>query len=319
MMSSPRPFSCLLPVLLLVLSSCAKIGPPPPTPLTAAEEQFSKICREEMKYDVHVTRAGQTVWVYIPLTNNIFDIKASAKNQAPKAAPLKSWSIQFLESKFQDKTFAVSFDIEFTKKYDKDNGIQNKYSEEYSKKQREVLTALTRAYFDVGRLPGDIIFKDKDKQKTHDNLVNTYLPPNRPPDFFVMVFADIKRGIAAKTVTYFPDMKMALANPPAIPSEEFTKRYIAEIYGDPDLIGDKAGSHLKIEDIQLPDFLAKQIENRVKIKFTQSAFPPKDDAQTEIWTIVAETLRLYHFSDFQNIKLIDLKNEKESLYDKSQL
>ncbi len=303
----------------LLLTGCMKSAPLSPTTLSAAEEQFLKICHEELKYEVHVLRAGQSVWVYVPLEENIFDIKSSPKDESPKAAPAKSWSIQFLESKFQDQTFSVSYDIDLTKKYDTSRGIQNKYSDVYSQRQREVLTALTRAYFDVGHLPGVIIFNNPEQQKKQTNLVNAYVPPENPPNFFVMVFADIKRGVVTKTITYFPDMKMAMSNPPAIPSEEFGKRYVSEIYGNPDIIGDKTGAHLNIEDIRMTDFLAKQIDNRISTKFVRSAFPPTEDVQTEIWNIVAETLKLYQFTDFKNIKLIDLKSEKESLYNKNQL
>lgn len=318
-------------VSCLFLFSCSK--PPAPVKeiktLSAAQQYFLHICKEELKTDVVLIPQGKTLWVYVPLEINFFDIKATPKNQAPPALPSKNWSIQFLKSSFEDKSFLVKFDFAVTKKYDQKNPTyQNKYSDKYSEIQRGVLTALTRAYFDVGKtnLKAPLSVGNQSTAKPNEKLIEkmisnpvTSTADETPPEFFVMLIADIQRGIAIKSISYFDDMKMALSNPPALTNEEYLQRFVYDIYGDEDLIGDKTGKRLKTEEIQFGDFLAKQIENRIKFQFTQSGFPPTGEVQDEIWGIIAETCRLYNFKDFEKIKLINLQTEKESTYNKSQL
>ncbi len=318
-MKKTFPLLPLFLFIIILLVGCEKPRPPITT-LTAAQEYFLKICREELKYDVTVIPQGRTMWVYVPLRDGIVDFRAAPKNQAPKASMMESWSLSFLEAVFDHptKTFLVSYDLEKTRKYDQKMTYQNKYADEYSKKQRDILTALTRAYFDVGQVSASLAVENDVVQKMKNNP-HSPVSKDPPPEFFVMVFADTKNGVAIKAINYFEDMKMALSNPPAITNEEYGKRYVFEMFGDEKMVGDKTGTNLKIEEVTLPDFLAKQIENRIKYQFMQSGFPPTGETRDEIWNIIAETCRLYQFKDFEKIKLIDLKTQQESIYDKSQL
>ncbi len=308
-------------LLLLACITCGCFKTPvlETTSLSSAHQKFLKICSDEYKYTVKVIPVGETVWIYVPSEDSIFDIKATPKKHLPPAAPKESWSIQFLESAYKDKTLSVHYDMNLTKKYDINPGYQNKWSEEQNKKQQNIMSAISRTYFDVGNVPGDITFEGSIKDQTHHDLVKAYVKTDKPPEFVVIIYADIKRGIAIKTISYFNDMKQALSSLQTLPYEEYVKRYVSEIYGDEDLIGDKTGSRLKTEEIHLGDFLAKQIENRIKFQFTQSGFPPTGEVQDEIWNIIAQTCRLYNFKDFEKIKLTDLQTEKESTFDKSQL
>jgi hypothetical protein len=324
-------FLCLLAASL---TGCAKppaSAPKTPVTLTQAQEQFLKICKDELKYNVFVVPDGRSMWVYVPLKDGIVEFKPTSKNQAPKAPTDESWSITFLKTVFdhETKTFSVSYDIAMTKKYDQDVSYQNKFSEEYSTKQREVLTALTRAYFDVGSRTMKTSLTVGNDQVTVtpgneavDHVKNNPMTPIKdelPPEFFVMIFADTKHGIGIKAINYFQDMKMALSNPPSISNEEYIKRYVYELFGEEEMIGDTTGARMKTEEIVLGDFLAKQIENRIKYQFVQSGFPPSGEVRDEIWAIVAETFRLYEFKGVEKIKLIDLKSGQEASYDKSQL
>ena len=321
----------LLPLIAVLLIGCGKpaaVKPRAPVTLTQAQEQFLKICKEELKYNVYVIPDGRTMWVYVPLNEGIIDFKPADPSQAPKAPASENWSIAFLKAVFDHdtKVFSVNYDIGMLKRYDQDVSYQNKYSDEYSSKQREVLTALTRAYFDVGqRLVNASMTVGNDGVDVGKTNPMTPVKDEQPPEFFVMVFADTKRGVGIKAINYFPDMKMALSNPPAISNEEYIKRYVYELFGDETMVGDRTGASLKTEELVLGDFLAEQIENRIKYQFTQSSFPPTLEGgpngivRDEVWSIVAETFRLYEFKGFEKIKLIDLKTQQESTYDKSQL
>ncbi|MCB9756957.1 MAG: hypothetical protein H6753_00865 [Candidatus Omnitrophica bacterium] len=321
-------FLCLLSGLICTPLACAPQNVPQKVSLTSAQEKFLKLCHEELKYEVSVFPKGKTLWVYVPLSDNISILKAAPKNQTPPADTIESWSINFLKSTFENKTFVISYDITPTKKYDQPLTYKNSYSDEYSKKQREVLTALTRAYFDVGQKNIDSSLTVGNQADTTSdkplvkNIAEGILPPEKeaaPPEFFVTIFADIKNGVAVKTTNYFEDMRMALSNPPAISNDEYAKRFVYEILGDEKMIGNTTGTNLEMNEIILSDFLAKQIETRIKYQFTQSNFPPTGQVLDEIWTIVGETCRLYQFKDFEKIKLIDLQTQKESTFDKSQL
>jgi len=322
----------ILPLIAAVLTGCGKTSasaPKTPVTLTQAQAQFLKIAKEELKYDVSVIPDGRTMWIYVPLNDGIIVFRPTPENQAPKAPANEGWSIVFLKAFFDHPTkiLSVSYNITMTKKYDQNVSYQNKYSDEYSAKQREVLTALTRAYFDVGQKIIHATLTVGNEQAPAGNQVVENVKDNPmnpikddvPPEFFVMVFADIKNGVGIKAINYFPDMKMALSNPPVISNEEYIKRYVFELFGDEKIIGDKTGDRLKTEEIVLGDFLAKQIENRIKYQFTQSGFPPTGEVRDEIWAIVAETFRLYEFKGVEKIKLIDLNTQQESTYDKSQL
>lgn len=317
----------IVSILCFLLTGCSRPKPPIVT-LSAAAEYFQKICREEYKYNVKIIPSGKTLWIYVPLTDGIVSLRAAPKNDAPKAPAEKGWTINFIEGVFDrgQKSFNISYDITQSKRYDKTATYQNKYSEDFTKKQRDILTAVTRAYFDVGtniKVPLKV-GTSKTDDSSNESLAEKMKPDPKileetPPDFFVLVFADIKRGVAIKGTSYFQDMKMALSYQPALTSEEFGKRYVNELYGDEELIGDSDGTHLKVSDIRLEDFLAKQIENRVKFAFAQSDFTPEGEVRDHIWEIVSETFRLYQFHAFEKIKLNDLQDGKESIYDKSQL
>ena len=81
----------------------------------------------------------------------------------------------------------------------------------------------------------------------------------------------------------------------------------------------KTGAALVMTDVSWTDFLAKQMETRIKFKFTQSDFPPKSDPDKAIVAIVANTLRFYPFKDYQGLYLYDLRGKHDMLFNKKQL
>ena len=81
----------------------------------------------------------------------------------------------------------------------------------------------------------------------------------------------------------------------------------------------KTGASLAVTDVSWTDFLTKQMESRIKFKFTQSDFPPKTDPDKAIVEIVANTLRFYPFKDYQGLYLYDLRGKHDMLFNKKQL
>lgn len=271
-------------ILIFLAAGCSKLELPPITTLSAAEKRFNHICQEEYNFTPVTFRLRNTVWIYIPLEKDIFAFKASDQGPSNSTEASKSFAINYLDGSFTDATFRVQYDIGPVKKYAKDPGYTTVYSDQFQERQRAILTAIFRAY---GELPTD-------KRS-----------PDRAPDFFVLVIADIKTGLETKTIFYFPDFKRAMTD--QFFYEEFTRRTVSDDpVGDTAIIGDTAGKHLRPKDIVMGEFLAKQIIFRIRYKFQRSDFPPEGNVNDELLGIIRETAKSYGFTDYRGSVLTNL-------------
>lgn len=279
--------------VFFLTAGCSKLNSPPPvTTLTEAEKKFNRICQEDYNFTPVVFRLTNTVWIYIPLEQNIFEFKVSDKGPSSSAEASKSFAINYLEGTFTDRMFDIHYDIGPVKKYAKDPGYSSAYSEEFQKRQRGILTAIYRSY---SELP-------LDKRS-----------PDHAPDFFVVVIADIKTGLETQTLFYFPDFKRAMTD--TFFYEEFTRRTVSEDpTGDAAILGDTAGRHLKPYEVTFPDFLAKQALFRIRYKFQRSDFPPQGNVNDTIAGVVTETVKNYEFTDYAGIKTEDLLRGESKEY-----
>ncbi len=287
----------LLLLFCFLLTGCSKINTVAVNTLSQAEEKFITICQEEYNFTPVVFRLPNTMWIYIPLAQNIFEFKASDKGPSSSAEASKSFAIHYLDGKFKDSQFVIQYDIGPVKKYAKDPGYSSSYTEEFQTKQRGILTAVYRAY---GGLPAD------------------RESPEKAPDFFVLVMADIKTGLETTTLFYFPDFRRAMSD--NFFYEEFTRRTISEEpTGHTNILGDTTGRHLDPQEINFPEFLAKQIVFRIRYKFQRSDFPPEGQIADEIAAIVQETVGNYGFKDFDGVRLenllsgetVSIKNQRQ--------
>ena len=133
----------------------------------------------------------------------------------------------------------------------------------------------------------------------------------------VIAITDIKKGIEARYTFYLEDYRMASVG--GLPYEEFSKRVLQESKGSTDYIGDDIGQHLEYNDIRMPDFLTKQMINRIRFKFTQSDFPPQENYERSIIGIIADTNRYYHFKDFKEARTDDIRTGKKMIFTPTQL
>lgn len=253
--------------------------PEQPVSLSQADEKFSALCRDELKYPVAVKRAPNTVWIYLPMEESIFDFKASDKGPQMSTQAAEGFAIQYLDVNFTDQKFLVQYDISKIKKYTKDPGYTSNYSDTYQEKQRNLLTAIFRAYADVAT--------------------------EQVPQFFVLVIADIAAGLEVKTVFNFGDFKRAMSDQSFY--EEFTRRTVSdEPKGNSNIIGDMAGRHLAVTEVTWPEFLSKQILYRIRVKYQYSSFPPGPNTPQEIADIAAAVTGAYNFTGYSGIILEDL-------------
>jgi len=129
------------------------------------------------------------------------------------------------------------------------------------------------------------------------------------PAFFCIVTADIKNGFENKQIFYFLDLKKLSYS--FISQTEYQHRIVQDTAVSPEIIGDKTGSHLIYRDITLEEFIADQIQNRIKLKFQKPEVPANADIDKEVLKIVNYTLAAYQFKNFTLLELANLATGKK--------
>ena len=215
------------------------------------------------------------------------ELKANPDGPRTSDVPKETRQINFLDGKFEDSVFKITYDIALGRSYSKEYGYGNTFSQEYQNKQRDILTAIQRVYTETET--------SAQQQPAQDKV----------PDFFVMVAADITNGIETQIIINFQDLKRVLTD--AYFQEEYVKRAIMDYpTGNKDIIGDEDGKHLHVYDMTWGEFLSKQIVHRIRTKYERSAFPPVDEDKIEILRAVKETVNAYNFTDYTAVQLKDL-------------
>ena len=209
-------------LFLFIVVGCSKAPIEPKTiSLTEAQEKFIAILEEESKLEVEVFALPNTIWIYLPVEYDILDFKAKADGPIASSERTEKYAINFLDGEYDNGTYHLSYDIDISKNYAKSYGYDTSYGQKYQDDQRAILTALSRAYADVERDPGDenqlvhrvsgdIDFENPKKQATHKKLVHDYVPTERVQDFAVIVIANVKRGIETRMTIHLGDLLRAM-------------------------------------------------------------------------------------------------------------
>lgn len=264
--------------------------PLPRGQLTDLQKKFELKCRKDYNLNVITRMVGKTFWIYAPTTKPLFDF--AAETPAPPD-PLKKpakYNLLYIHGAFKDSAFNFEYDVLPKIKSDLgQEGIRNEGTDYFNKLYNNLFTAVTE----------------------------TLLDPHTPISFVVMAITDIKKGIEARYTFYLEDYRMASVE--GIPYDEFSKRVLQESKGSTDYIGDEIGQHLEYNDIRMPDFLTKQMVNRIRFKFTQSDFPPQENYEEAIIGTIADTVRYYHFKDFNQLRTDDIRTKKKMIFTPPQL
>jgi hypothetical protein len=273
-----------------MLSACVskKIAfAPPPTDLQKA---FETKCRNDYKLNIITRIVGKTFWIYAPTDKPLFDF--AAETPAPPD-PLKKpakYDLLYIHGSYKNSTYYFEYDIIPKIKSDLlGEGIRNEGTDYFNKLYNNLFTVVTEILLD----------------------------PNTPISFVVMSITDIKKGIEVRYTFYLEDYRRVSVE--SLPSDEFMKRVLQEEKGSTDYIGDETGGHLEYNDISMPDFLTKQMVNRIRFKFTQSDFPPQENYEEAIIGIIADTNRYYHFKDFREARTDDIRTHKKMIFTPRQL
>jgi len=124
------------------------------------------------------------------------------------------------------------------------------------------------------------------------------------PLFFCIVTADIKNGFEIKQIFYFLDLKKISYG--FISQTEYQHRIIQDTAVSGQIIGDKEGNHLDYQDITLEEFIADQIQHRIRLKFQKPEVEKNADIDKEVLKIIAYTLDTYAYKDFTLIEVANL-------------
>lgn len=291
----------------------------PPTP---AHAKLLEILKKEHNINVITTALPNTLWIYIPLEKTFFEVTASDKGPQKSPNATKEISLRYIDGEFDGSYFNVEYDVGEVKNYTDDKGIQSKYSEEYTRVSRLIATAIHTAYGNIERkvgsydyiekISGDIDFQDEAKNATHKTLVQTHvLHEQKVPDFFVVVIADIEKGIETRSWLYLQDLRRAHFDPNFF--EEYAKRTINEPpIGHSMIIGDKTGQHVDYHDVTWNEFLMKQILYRIKFQYQLSSHKPESGSFEILKDLAHQVLQGYPHRNYQGVKFLNLDTKKSS-------
>lgn len=290
-----HPSKFFIPALLLILllQSCFK-APAPIKNFSEANQKFLKICKEEYHLNVLTKKINKTLWIYVPIDDPLFDYKGTKDGPRKSNQGSEKNSLQYFDGRFDNGTFYFEYAVAKTMNYAVDYGYKSMYSEEYQKKQSRISSAIFRAYCDL-----------------------TDTKTENPPEFFMLVISNIKKGVELTSLFNFEDFKQVQAG--FLPPEEFVKRNVSDIQGRESIIGDFEGKHLDYHDITWSEFLTKQALNRIRFKYQQSDFKPGDNTEEEMIAIIAETFQAYHFQDFKSVELNNLATQKKVIFEQPQV
>jgi len=256
--------------LVLLLSACSSST----TPSFLKEnipQAVQDICKKDYKLDVSSKLIGNTLWVYLPLE----DIISKPEN------PDKYTERFFLEDKknyLEERILKVNYLVKLAEEKEKQQEVA--LDKSVNEKIFKVLQIIRRVLFSV------------DNSKKDDPL------------FFCIVTADIKNGFEIKQIFYSPDLKKISYG--IISQTEYQHRIIQDSEISPQIIGDKTGAHLVYREISLAEFIASQIQSRIKLKFQKPEVERNADIDKEVLKIISYTLNTYGFNDFTFVEISNL-------------
>jgi hypothetical protein len=197
----------------------------------------------------------------------------------------------------------------------------------------------------------DKIFDEQTSEKLrqiHSTIGRVIVSSDNVPEFYCFVASDTTEiGIDYIIIANTLDIKKSYAN--FIPWTEVNRRYVMKLQMNPAALGDQTGEHIEPFDIELKDFLAAQIAQRISVKLQKERFKPyfelvnieaglKDDIfklaytikeikppeekiniQKEILTIISYVLETYEFENVRSVEIEDLVNKDKWLLNRAAL
>jgi len=190
------------------------------------------------------------------------------------------------------------------------------------------------------------IFDEELQDKARNILTSisrVLISSDKAPEFFVLVLSDINIGLDYSLTVNILDIKKSASG--GIPWNEANKRYVLGFEQAISAIGDTTGKHLKTYDIELPEFLSRQIVQRVRMLFQEEPvknyFSLKDASagfRNNIFTLeysmvkkaeplqklnisedilysIVYCFKSYDFKDFLRVEIKDLLGDESAVYE----
>ncbi|MBU0547315.1 MAG: hypothetical protein KJ710_03635 [Candidatus Omnitrophica bacterium] len=257
--------------LILFLSACSSSTSP-----SFLKENIPKavkdICKKEYQLDVITNLTGRTFWVYMPLENII------SKSAKPEKY-IERFLVEDRNNQLDERILRVSYFIKPVEETEKQQDMS--LDKSVNTKIFNVLQVIRRVLFSM------------DNRETEKN-----------PLFFCVITADIANGFELKQIFHCLDLKKISYG--FISQTEFQHRIVQNTGVSSQIIGDKEGRHLIYHDITLEEFLADQIQGRIRMKFQKPEVGKNVDIDREVLKIVSLTLNTYTFKDFTLVEMTNL-------------
>ena len=265
----------LITALIFLIPGCSA-APGPSYTIKNLSASLSEICKNEYNIPIVSKLQGQTLWVYIPLEEELF-IETDKPEEYSKKFEVKS-----IDGSLSGGSINLGYDIqEIPEAKESQN---KKFNPQAMDKINKILRSLRRVVFSL----------------RHDKY---------EPKFFIIVAADIKNGIELIEITYIDDLKKAFYG--IISWSEYQQRSLQDIKVSLEAIGDFKGRHLKFQDIDFREFLVEQIRQRIRQKFNRAEVEKGADIDKEVLKSIKNVLEIYKFQDFLVLDLRNLITDKK--------
>ena len=305
---------------LLFISGCGQpVKAPEAKTLSAAQQKFLDICAQEHSLKVNTKSFPHTFWIYLPVEHRLVDYKSTQDGPKKSKERSEKFVANYIDAVYKNGAFEIEYDISKSTSYPISYGYSSIYTDEYQQTQTKILGAFYRAYAGLKENLQDQEKSFEEKAESYEDFFKGLEKENKPPEFVVLIIADVQKGLEIMSLFSFEDFFLAMVDPQVMPQEEFSRRNISDLRGQDTVIGDYQGTHVNYEDITWPEFLAKQIVNRVRFQYQYSDFKPEEDHEEELLRIVAQTTGTYHYTDFSAVNLYDLATKTPYRFTPDQL
>ncbi len=240
-----------------------------------AEDAIKDILAKEYQITVVTHLVKQTLWVYLPLNNVI------AKAEKPQKY-VERFVVDEDRGALENGTLKFSYLIKGIPEEEKTQETQ--YDKKAVDKIQNVWKVIRRVIFSMAHSQRGAV------------------------KFICIITADTDNGAQIRETVFIEDLKKVAYN--FISWEEFQHRVIQETEIARDIIGDTQGQHVNYRDVSFEEFLVKQIENRIKLKFQKPEVEKGADIDKEILKAIQNTLDIYKFYDFDALELYNGDSKK---------
>ena len=254
---------------ILFLSACTSSTAPSflKEDIAGAVKDISK---KEYKLDISTKLIGRTLWVYMPLEDIV------SKPAKPEKY-IERFLLEDKKNSLNERVLRVNYLIKPTPEKEKQQEMA--LDKSVNEKIFNLLQVIRRVLFSAGNSKED------------------------RPLFFCIVTADIKNGFEIKQIFHLMDLKKLSYG--FISQTEYQHRIVQDSAISAQIIGDKEGNHLDYHNITLEEFIADQIQNRIRLKFQKPEVERNADIDKEVLKIIAYTLNTYGFKDFTLAEILN--------------